>query len=373
MMAAVDPIQDLDNEYADQEGMAEPFPTDTITSLMAAPARNTLVKGFAGRGELILFYGPPKHGKTFAVSHFAISVAARANWFGRRCKAPQGFVLYCALEGGAGMRNRLKAIRQHDPVLGDQITDRNLFIMRQRIDLRQQRDVDRLIATVAKHERETGTPCLLVIVDTVARALGTGTDADPKDMAALIAAADTIRHAGKQPTVALIHHAGKDIARGPRGRSDLPGAIDTCILVERLENGAGNRATCEYAKDDPDGWAIDFRLEQVELGKDADGDPITTCVVREGEAHRAAPAKRKRGDLSVMQALAIQALRDEAETSKRWDFSFADAQTLWIRRGVIATGADEAGLRKRAFRLRQQLANRRLVKIDNNLIRLILR
>jgi hypothetical protein len=271
----------------------EPFEVDTITTIMNAPPRITLVKGFAGRGDLVLFYGPPKHGKTFLASHFAISVAVQANWFGRKHKSPAGSVLYCALEGGSGMRQRLKAIQQHDPALGDRITDQNLKIIRKRIDLRQPTDVARLIATIAKCERETGMPCLLVVVDTIARALGSGNDTDPKDMSALIAASDTVRQAGSQPTVALIHHAGKDVNRGPRGRSDLPGAIDTCVLVERLENGAGNRATCEYAKDDPDGWAIEFTLERVEIGVDEDGDPITTCVLREGETHQFAPAKTK--------------------------------------------------------------------------------
>ena len=277
-----------------QASTVEPFPIDTIKTLMDAPPRITLVKGFAGCGELILFYGPPKHGKTFLASHFAISVAVRANWFSRRHKAKPGFVLYCALEGGSGMRQRLKALLQHDPALGNQITEQNFIVMRQRIDLRQPRDVARLLATIAKHERQIGLPCLLVVIDTIARALGSGHDTDPKDMSALISAADTIRQAEpSKPTVALIHHAGKDVNRGPRGRSDLPGAIDTCVLVERLENGAGNRATCEYAKDDPDGWAIDFRLEQVEIGKDDDDDPITTCVLREGEAHKFAPPKPK--------------------------------------------------------------------------------
>jgi hypothetical protein len=277
-------------------GKAEPFPVDTIATLLESAPRCTLVKGFGGRGELILFYGQPKHGKTFLTSHFAISVAVRAAWFGRKPKAPAGFVLYCALEGGCGMRQRLKAILQQDPALGDQITEQNLIVMRQRIDVRQPSDVARLLATIAQHERETGLPCLLIVIDTVARALGSGSDTDPKDMAALISAADTIRNAGSKPTVALVHHAGKDTSRGPRGRSDLPGAIDACVLVERLENGAGNRATCEYAKDDPDGWAVDFRLEQVELGTDEDGDAITSCVLREGEAHQFAPPKPKAGN-----------------------------------------------------------------------------
>ena len=88
----------------------EPFPVDTLNTLMSSASRITLVKGFAGRGDLILFYGPPKQGKTFLVSHFAISVGVRGNWFGRKCKSTPEFVLYCALEGGSGMRGRLKGI-----------------------------------------------------------------------------------------------------------------------------------------------------------------------------------------------------------------------------------------------------------------------
>ena len=152
------PENETFNNVDPQAPIVEPFPVDTIKTLMDAASRITLVKGFAGCGELILFYGPPKHGKTFLASHFAISVAVRANWFTRRHKAKPGFVLYCALEGGSGMRQRLKALLQHDPALGNQITEQNFIVMRQRIDLRQPRDVARLLATIAKHERETGLP-----------------------------------------------------------------------------------------------------------------------------------------------------------------------------------------------------------------------
>jgi len=33
-------------------------------------------------------------------------------------------------------------------------------------------------------------------------------------------------------------------------------------------------------KDGPDGWGWSFELDPVELGKDEDGEPVTTCVVR---------------------------------------------------------------------------------------------
>jgi AAA domain len=319
----------------------EPFPVDTIFTLLESPPRCTLVKGFAGRGELILFYGPPKHGKTFLASHFAISVAVRADWFGRKCKAPEGFALYCALEGGSGMRQRLKAILQHDPALGKRITAKNLFIMRQRVDLRQPADVARLQATIAKHERETGLPCLLVVIDTVARALGSGHDTDPGDMAALISAADIIRQTEPfKPTVALIHHAGKDVGRGPRGRSDLPGAIDACVLVERLENGHGNRATCELAKDDDDGWAIDFRLEQVEIGHRR----------RRRPDHHLRPARRRSPPLRASQAQGDrrQALPRRTPAHLRAPSQEARRQAPRRRGAFAAALALPAGIQRRA-------------------------
>jgi hypothetical protein len=78
-----DDLEGLDREYAQDAGTPhhgpngaaghaqagpEPYPVDTITTLLEAAPRQTLVKGFAGRGDLVLFYGPPKQGKTFLVS-----------------------------------------------------------------------------------------------------------------------------------------------------------------------------------------------------------------------------------------------------------------------------------------------------------------
>ena len=47
----------------------------------------------------------------------------------------------------------------------------------------------------------------------------------------------------------------------------------------------------EYMKDGPEGDEIHFRLEQVELGTDEDGDQITSCVVVESDAPAADTTK----------------------------------------------------------------------------------
>jgi hypothetical protein len=116
-------------------------------------------------------------------------------------------------------------------------------------------------------------------------------------------------------------------------------------------------ASSEYAKEDPDGWSVDFRLEQVELGKDEDGDPITSCIVREGEAHQAAPAKTKRlqDGMSNHYRLALQLLHDEAYRTKKWEFTFAEAADIWISCGV-AMPDNNNSRRSQAHRIRERLA-----------------
>jgi len=56
--------------------------------------------------------------------------------------------------------------------------------------------------------------------------------------------------------------------------------VDCIIEVTKLEDGA-RRALIAAAKDDADGEALGFKLMPVELGKDDDGDPVTTLLVEE--------------------------------------------------------------------------------------------
>ena len=105
--------------------------------------------------------------------------------------------------------------------------------------------------------------------------------------------------------VVIVHHCGIEGSR-PRGHTSLSGAADGQIAISKAEDGSAT-ATVELMKDGPEGDAIGFRLEQIELGPDPDGDLITSCFVAEAEA---APPTLKARKLTARQKQAMDALRN---------------------------------------------------------------
>ncbi len=71
------------------------------------------VQGVLVRGSAVVIYGKSNAGKTFWTTDLALHVAAGKQWNGRR--VDQGGVVYCALEGGNGFRNRAAAWRNSYP------------------------------------------------------------------------------------------------------------------------------------------------------------------------------------------------------------------------------------------------------------------
>ena len=142
------------------------------------------------------------------------------------------------------------------------------------------------------------------MVDTLNRSLA-GSESKDEDMAAYIRAADTIREAF-QCAVAIVHHCGVDGTR-PRGHTSLAGANEAQLAVSR-DTANNILVNVEWMKDGPEGDTIVSRLEQVILGVDDDGEPITSCFVTpvEYETYRL-QINRK---LSDRQRLALEALAE---------------------------------------------------------------
>jgi hypothetical protein len=98
----------------------------------------------------------------------------------------------------------------------------------------------------------------------------------------------------------LVHHVGKDPERGARGHSSLIAAVDASLVVVRSAKGRFWEA--KKVKDGQDGIRGDFELESVTLGVDADGDEISSCVVRSNQSG-AGEAKAPEMSASVRTAL----------------------------------------------------------------------
>lgn len=232
---------------------------------------NDFVEDLLTGTSLVVVYGEPGSGKTFWVLDLALHVAVGRQYRGREVE--QGAVLYLALEGGSGIRNRTTATREKL-----KMPDTTPLILVQcPVDLcMSDADVKMVMATIQTVAHLTDLPVRLVVVDTLARAMGGGNENGPEDMGALVHHSDTIRDK-TGACVLYIHHCGKDAAKGARGHSSLKAATDTEIEVTAGNSAHSARVTRQ--RDLPSEGVFGFTLEQVVLGTNRRGRPVTSCIV----------------------------------------------------------------------------------------------
>ena len=248
-----------------------------------------LIKGVLENASNAVLFGHWNVGKTFVVLDMAASIATGTPWFGKR--VTQGRVLYLGYEGIRAMKKRMRALRDKYPTLGDRTVPLAWHAMRQ--PLTQSEGVTELGAILSAFVMRHGGPPDLIVIDPLANALG-GDDADANLMGALNTCVAEIMRKQKC-TVLRVHHSGHGNQDRARGHSSLPAGVDTEIRVDEQEIALTKQ------RDDVRG-KVGFRLEVVTLGKDADGDPVTTCVVHHVEDNALSP------DLSRPQQELLDAL-----------------------------------------------------------------
>ena len=115
-----------------------------------------------------------------------------------------------------------------------------------------------------------------------------GDENGPTDMTAFIANLDSLRDATGSH-IMIVHHSGKDTAKGARGHSSLRAATDTEIELE--VDGSIRTATATKQRDLEPQQPIVFQLKVHELGRDEDGDAVTTCTITEASEEDIADAE----------------------------------------------------------------------------------
>jgi hypothetical protein len=272
------------------------------------------VKSLLPRSGLAVVWGAPKCGKSFWTFDLLMHVAL--GWDYRGCRVRQGPVVYICLEGAQGFRKRIEAFRKAKLKGGE---DPTFFVITNPLSLA----VDRQ-AIIDDIKRQIGKDIPVIVgIDTLNRSLA-GSENSDEDMAAYIKAADAIRDAF-DCLVVIIHHCGHNGER-PRGHSSLMGALDVQIAVRR-DAEDNIIVELELAKDGEVGLAFVSRLDRIELGRDEDGDPITSCVVREVKGDEAKAAAKRSGGrrpdevAKVKRAItdAYEWLADAVETTLGFD------------------------------------------------------
>jgi hypothetical protein len=260
-----------------------------------------LVKGWLDRGAFSVVYGESNVGKTFFALDLALHVAAGKQWHGNKVRDWQtcpGPVVYVAGEGGAGINNRIEAIRRDFPDIAEQVEGNTDFLLLSTtLDLCTSEDAQHLVDALSE-----GVSPSLIVIDTLARSMGNGDENTAKDMGAFVRSIDYLR-AKTGAHVMVIHHSGKDTSKGARGSGSLRAAADTEIELTR--DGPVILAETKKQRDMTCGAVFAYTLKGVFLGADEDGDPVTSAVVEPTEA----PAKRS-PRLKGQALIAMQAFGD---------------------------------------------------------------
>lgn len=224
-----------------------------------------LIRDVLPKAELGVIFGASGSGKSFFALDLAGAIAQGRPWRGK--KTTQGRVGYIAAEGASGFRNRIKAYcTQHE------IDTMGIKVLAAAPNLLDKKDAGALIDAVA-----TAGPLDIVFVDTLAQVTPGADENSGQDMGRVIAHCGRIQ-AQTGAMVVLIHHSGKDAAKGGRGWSGIKAALnveieiirsdnDRCATVSKMKDGAG------------EGDDYGFKLRTIPVGMDDDGEVISSCVL----------------------------------------------------------------------------------------------
>lgn len=283
--------QDLDRIIVAREAPTRPF--KLYGELEATSKKIWLVKNLLGAGEASATYGAPGSGKSALVEDMALHIAAGREWLGRPVMG--GSVVYVALERAMLVQRRAIAFR-----VRHEIEDLPFAIVGGVHDFREARTANEIASIVRQVEDVTNNKTVLIVMDTVSRALAGGDENSSKDMGAIVNATSRLQEA-TGAHVQWVHHVPVDGGERMRGHGALLGALDTTINVEKLESV--RVATVVKANDSEEGERISFNLESVTIGEET----TAPVVVPTDEV---APAVKQGPRLTKNQDTMLTILRD---------------------------------------------------------------
>jgi hypothetical protein len=248
-------------------------------------APDELVEGLMTIGSSVVVYGDSNSGKTFWALSVATAIATGTTCYGR--KTDPGLVIYLACEAPASIRSRMQAIKKYH---GCNLENLAMVPVPMNFYTNDQDAYD-VIELVRAVEAIKGQPVRLIIGDTLARMSAGANENSGEDMAPVMARFDQVATATKAALM-IIHHNGKDAAKGARGWSGIRAHIDTEIEV--IEKDGIRMVNVTKQRELPSkGETIYFKLEVIEMGTSKFGNPATTCVaVPDTQANTTQPHKK---------------------------------------------------------------------------------
>lgn len=264
---------------------------------------------------LVVMWGAPGSGKSFAAFDIGASIARGHKYHGKRTK--RGLVLIIAAEGD--LTSRTMAYMQEHGIKDGELD--NLLVMQRSVNmLDREADMADLLETIGEIVDSVGEDLALLVVDTLNRVMPGGNENASEDMGAVISNAKLLEDAFKC-AVMFVHHSGKDETKGSRGHSSLKGAMDAEISIIRNEDIRTFRI--EKQKEGMDYYDLfNFKLKTVDLGpmRDYDSDAelherLTSCVIEHTNevAQKREPSTKNTG---LMQAAILASGSNSKEVAR---------------------------------------------------------
>jgi hypothetical protein len=266
-----------------------------------------LIHGILPRKAFTALYGPPGSFKSFIALDMAEAIATGRPWMGNEVEK-QGAVLYICGEGFGGMGARIKACQiHHSTPKGAPI-----YVIRHQLNLRSSaEDFNALMMAVVQLVETTGIEFQLLIIDTLARAFGGGNENDSDAMGSFITSMGKIQEF-LACALMVLHHSGKDLAKGLRGHSSLLGAVDTQLEILRFEDQAKGIISLTKQKDGQDGIRHGFEMVEIEISSSSLGfDPAVSLAVQASDeaVNQASKKSKNNAGKGRNQSIEMESLR----------------------------------------------------------------
>lgn len=269
---------------SDIERIRRVFPDSTVTGKRTRLPLSRGSEGYNARQDYVIkhvlpaqslcsIYGPSGSYKSFLAVSWACHIATGMQWADRR--VTPGAVLYVVGEGGVGVPRRIRAWEE---VHGQAVS--NLYLVNRPVFPVRQAEINEVLLAAQQVENECGAPVRLVVIDTLARCFGGNDENDARDMGAFIEGCDSIKQK-TGATVLVVHHSGKDEAKGARGSSSFRAALDAEFNVKREGEGKALILSCTKMKDAEELEKKAYDLKSIDLYTDEDGENVCSLVVRD--------------------------------------------------------------------------------------------
>ena len=286
---------------------AEVLPASQWFGDKRPPLPPQLVKGIFPQTGVATFGGQSGAGKSFQAIHLSVCLipdCQQTFYIDRYPIKRHGGVLYLVLEGKASFPLRVTAAfeqvlkRQQQMELGERAKlpfawntyAPNLF----------EKGLDNLMRLVDREAQRMRVEFNVDLVAVFLVTMGLAACYENEDRSAQVLKVVGGLNRMSEACGALginVDHMGKDQDAGLRGTSAKRDAVETILacLIDRdkkTNRAINHRMQLFKIRDGEEGRVIPYRLRTVDMGRDEDGDPVSTCVI-EWEFNRPIPVRKQ--------------------------------------------------------------------------------